>query len=789
MQNIPGLHNLKQCLEVLKGEKISPLEFLPEGNLAEKLIALVLTGTSNRLPVSLSTMFQETLAQLEGKDTSQINVVVLGGGTGLSNIVGGDSRRADWGNNPFTGLKEIFHNVTSIVCVTDDGGSTGELLKYLPLPALGDLRHVLLSSIRRIRLCDLYQLDDQGAQGIASQLHSIFNYRFNERPQSSDQLLESAGLDALSMSDDLYTFLRRQAERLFTDRRMAPVLNRPQCLGNLLLASTILDHLDSSLTCEDIAAEHKIVHDATLAGLRSIAVAIGAEEQAVLPCTTTSAHLQMLYANGVLVTGEHKSSIARRGYPVERAIVEFLNTPCLPDEVVQAMREADIIIYAPGSLYTSIIPVFQVPGFADLIRANQKALKVLVSNIWAQKGETDAARDAPDRKFFVSDLIRAYDRNIPGGVENLFNYILTLGLRTIPGSVLQNYALEEKQPIYLDRKHLREIGFEPIEAGIFSIEQLRRRHVIQHDPEALALAVRTLWCLEDACPSQQKLSSVKLRKDAQPFISVNKSEHPEKWYKHPCIRYEAIQSWLNNISISTSLERPGKSQSIDNEQKSILLDRISEIIWHHPDIPVEHLHYARSLVFIDSDQWSRSQQWDNIFSFYAPEEKAIMIRSDLMDVPERFEMAFLVALGQSLLGNYAAEKAMQDVIVNNDKVGHIFQLTLRNPNEWNCYLRYDELKEYLELSRMQSSSEKQLLYTRLVSGDEGFTPPGLLFGLFYTWYLDNRFASHIEYKMSIMRNDISDLIPEQIRIVGRREGLIHFFREKVFRQNCTLGRE
>ena len=92
-----------------------------------------------------------------------MRVVVLGGGTGLSNMVGGDSRRADWKETPFTGLKEIFPCLHSIVCVTDDGGSTGEMLKDFPLIGLGDLRHVLVSSIRSVNLKKQYQLEDAAA--------------------------------------------------------------------------------------------------------------------------------------------------------------------------------------------------------------------------------------------------------------------------------------------------------------------------------------------------------------------------------------------------------------------------------------------------------------------------------------------------------------------------------------------------------------------------------------------------------------------------------------------------
>lgn len=83
---------------------------------------------------------------------------------------------------------------------------------------------------------------------------------------------------------------------------------------------------------------------------------------------------------------------------------------------------------------------------------------------------------------------------------------------------------------------------------------------------------------------------------------------------------------------------------------------------------------------------------------------------------------------------------------------------------------------------MHPLREQERLYARMVNGEEGFTPPGLLFGLVFAWYLDNRFAPNIEYKMSIMKHELSYLIPEQVRIVGRREQLIRFFRENVFRQ-------
>lgn len=59
------------------------------------------------------------------------NVVVIGGGTGLSTLL--------------RGLKLFPMNITAIVTVADDGSSTGRLREEFNIPAVGDLRNVLVS--------------------------------------------------------------------------------------------------------------------------------------------------------------------------------------------------------------------------------------------------------------------------------------------------------------------------------------------------------------------------------------------------------------------------------------------------------------------------------------------------------------------------------------------------------------------------------------------------------------------------------------------------------------------
>ena len=75
---------------------------------------------------------------------------------------------------------------------------------------------------------------------------------------------------------------------------------------------------------------------------------------------------------------------------------------------------------------------------------------------------------------------------------------------------------------------------------------------------------------------------------------------------------------------------------------------MAEIIWHHPDNLIEHLKLVEGVILVESRHWLRCQQWDNIYSFYDPDKRAIIVREDQLENAARFEMAFLVALGQSL---------------------------------------------------------------------------------------------------------------------------------------------
>ncbi len=742
------LDPVSASLKQLSAIRLGPLDLLPRRNLVEKLIELMLSGPPSG-PPAVAAGREDVAKSIDSVDTSDLKLVVFGGGSGLSNLIGGDSRNPRWYRKPFTGLKEVFPNTGAIVCITDDGGSTGELLKDLPLVAIGDIRHVLLSSVRLAKLKSQYQLNSREAEKVASVLHGLLNFRFETRPQTIKDLLVDRKIQLADLPQNMAESLLDLLERIFVDLRLSRLLDRPHCLGNLLLVASIYGHVQHGL---------EVGREALVRGIKEFAALLGANPEAVLPCAANPAHLNIMYSNGVVVTGEDKSAEAQRECPVDRVFVEFSSPPIILPEVIKSIEQADIIVFAPGSLYTSIIPILQIPELADAVRNNKQAMKILVANLWIQRGETDLVREDPKRRFYVSDLIKAYHRNIPGGVKELFEQVLLLGLQDIPGSILQSYAVEGKMPIYLDRGQVWQMGFAPIEARIFSEPALSDRRV-QHDPAALAQAVKTIWAVRHHIPREVKSELASVRQTASLIVQHN--------YFTPSQRLAALKTKLKQID------------------RSGLGGEFEEILWRHTDVRIEHLDQVKKISLVSKKDWGRNQYWDKVFSYYDPDDGAIYIRRDLGDGENRgrLEPAFLVAVGESLLGGYVLEKKMIPFEHDGETLGRIYQLTLRENVRQVSFFSAAAISRYLKLVRMNQSAENKNVYTRLINGGEGFTPPGLLMGLIYAWYLDNRLAPHIEYKMAIVKTDISDMVQEQVKMLNRRLDLINFFRKVVFRHN------
>jgi uncharacterized cofD-like protein len=180
----------------------------------------------------------------------------------------------------------------------------------------------------------------------------------------------------------------------------------------------------------------------------------------ILPSTLDAVRLGAELADGRRVLGE--SSITRQGAPIRRVFLDPGDVRALP-EVFEAIAHAHVVVLAPGSLYTSVIPNLLVGGVADALRA-APALKICVANLMTEPGETD--------QMSLADHV---DTVYAHGGRGVIDGIVAHG-RPFPPDVLERYARAGARPVALDRERVRALGVWLTEADLASPTELARHH-------------------------------------------------------------------------------------------------------------------------------------------------------------------------------------------------------------------------------------------------------------------------------------------------------------------------
>jgi uncharacterized cofD-like protein len=302
-------------------------------------------------------------------------VVIIGGGTGLSVLL--------------RGLKVYPVDITAIVTVADDGGSSGRLRDELEIPPPGDIRNVLAA------LSDVEPL-----------VEDLFQHRFNK------------GSNLTGHS-----------------------------LGNLILAAM------TNITGDFFHAVREMSKVLNVRGK-------------VLPAANQSVVLHAEMEDGSIVSGESK--IPYSGKKIKRV---FLTPEAIEplEEAIEVIRQADLIILGPGSLYTSILPNLLVPKIGDEV-CKAEAKKVYICNVMTQAGET--------LDFTASDHVRAlYDHMKMDFIDTIL-----VNDDEIPDMMKALYAEELAKPVHYDIEALRDLGLEIVHDKIVSYEN----NVIRHDTVKVA---------------------------------------------------------------------------------------------------------------------------------------------------------------------------------------------------------------------------------------------------------------------------------------------------------------
>ncbi len=185
----------------------------------------------------------------------------------------------------------------------------------------------------------------------------------------------------------------------------------------------------------------------------------------IFPSTNQNVSLEAVMEDGSVVSGE--TNIARSGKRIRRVRLAPRRVQPLP-EVLAAIREADLILVGPGSLYTSIIPNLLVAGVSEAI-AKSKATRVYIANLMTQPGETPG--------YSLADHIRAIYQHTR---KTLFDWAVVNHQEVSPG-VARRYRVEGAEPIPVDLGELQRLGLRCV------FDDLLEEHgLIRHDRKRLS---------------------------------------------------------------------------------------------------------------------------------------------------------------------------------------------------------------------------------------------------------------------------------------------------------------
>ena len=306
-------------------------------------------------------------------------IVAIGGGTGLSMLL--------------KGIKKYTNNITAVVTVGDDGGSSGRLREELGILPPGDIRNCIAA-----------------LAGDEDLVTKLFQYRFKT----------GEGLEGHSF-------------------------------GNLFLTALC------SITGDMVRAVKESSNVLSIRGR-------------VLPSTLDDMKLVAEMEDGRIIHGE--SNIPEAHGKIKRLFTDPQNCKAL-DDVIAAIKDADLIILGPGSLYTSVIPNLLIKEISEEI-AKSNAKKIYVCNIMTQPGETDS--------YNVSDHVNALMQH--AGSRKIIDTVLVND--TLPSNLAQKYQMSGSYPVKIDAENIKKLGVK-----IFSRKLIQdsKEGLVRHSSNRVARAI------------------------------------------------------------------------------------------------------------------------------------------------------------------------------------------------------------------------------------------------------------------------------------------------------------
>lgn len=323
---------------------------------------------------------------------NQPNIVVLGGGTGSFTLL--------------KGLKRYTSNITALVNVSDDGGSSGVLRDELGVLPPGDVRQCLvaLSETDKVRDLFTYSFEEGSLDG-----HSFGNLFISALQKMTDSLE-----DAIEVASDVLRITGK-----------------------------------------------------------------------VVPITLDNVHPAAELPNGQVTNGQEAIRSLRTGS--SKPTITLDKKATISDTARKIIKEADVIVLAPGSIYGTLAPMLLIDGVLDALKLT-KAKIVQVTNL-VKKSEQNEGFLVHD---FVDEVERLLDNN------KLIDFVV-FNTDEPTKAMHERYVNDGEHTIEFDLNKLHHSHYRAIGAPLIDKTPIREkgkgknRTYIRHDSDVISREIMKIY--------------------------------------------------------------------------------------------------------------------------------------------------------------------------------------------------------------------------------------------------------------------------------------------------------
>jgi len=361
------------------------------------------------------------------------NIVCIGGGHGTSAVL--------------EGVKTLDANITGIISMFDNGGSSGLLRDANYLPP-GDLTRNMLA-----------------LSSHSDSIKAVLDYRLNGSSKRKNKICELIKL----ATEELGFY--HESNEVYQEKDISDILN--YTFEEILPKKE--DITPDGHTCRNLvfsaATNYSMFNYETAIRYVNTIMKVKGE---ILPVSLDDAHLVARLSDNTIIHGE--TNIDTRGKSKDNLprIRDVWLTPYATayEKSVEKIMQADRIILGPGDLYTSVIPALLPNGISEALQKTNAKIIYMV-NAMTKHGETD--------EFSASDFVHEITK-YSGITPNL----VVANTPFYSSQILNTYKEEFSNPVEIDRNRLEFYGSKLIVADIC----MEKNGLIVHDPYSIADIIR-----------------------------------------------------------------------------------------------------------------------------------------------------------------------------------------------------------------------------------------------------------------------------------------------------------